>query len=73
LSFTTVGFFEITAFDVWGELVFESYDADYGWDGTYGLGLNHPVQDGVFTWMVSLKMKEDEETIQFTGHVILIK
>jgi gliding motility-associated-like protein len=65
--------YRFAVYNRWGELVFESYDADYGWDGTYGLGLNHPVQDGVFTWMVSLKMKEDEETIQFTGHVILIK
>jgi gliding motility-associated-like protein len=65
--------YRFAIYNRWGELVFESYDDNYGWDGTYGAGLNRAVQDGVFTWVISLKMKEDEETIQFTGNVNLLK
>jgi gliding motility-associated-like protein len=65
--------YRFAIYNRWGELVFESYDDNYGWDGTYGAGLNRAVQDGVYTWVISLKMKEDEEAIQFTGHVTLLK
>ncbi|MEN9742994.1 MAG: hypothetical protein RLZZ65_799, partial [Bacteroidota bacterium] len=60
-------------FNRWGEMVFESYDANYGWDGTYGADMNLPVQDGVYSWVLSLKMRANEDAIRFTGHVSLLK
>ena len=31
----------------WGEIVFESKNIDFGWDGTYK---NRKAQDGTYTW-----------------------
>jgi gliding motility-associated-like protein len=36
--------FEMTIFNRWGELVWQSFDHTEGWDGSFGLkGLNAPV------------------------------
>jgi hypothetical protein len=65
--------FEFTVYNRWGEMVFQSFNDQIGWDGTYGSGLNFQVQEGVYTWVVRLKMKENEEAIRYTGHVSLLK
>ena len=45
--------YHLMMFNRWGEMVFESYDATYGWDGTYGdMGL---VEDGVYVWRIEFK------------------
>jgi len=45
--------YHLMMFNRWGEMVFESYDAAYGWDGTYGdMGL---VEDGVYVWRIEFK------------------
>ncbi|MBN4073193.1 PKD domain-containing protein, partial [Crocinitomix catalasitica] len=42
--------YHLSIFNRWGELLFESYNAEYGWDGTYGSqGLS---QDGVYVWQI---------------------
>jgi len=61
--------FHMMIFDRWGELIFETYDMKYGWDGTYN-GLI--CQDGTYIWKIELgdafgKKKE------LVGHVNLIR
>jgi len=40
--------FEFVLFNRWGEIVFESHDPDFVWDGRTKSG--EQVQDGVYTW-----------------------
>lgn len=55
----------------WGEVLFESFDATIGWDGTYGnLGL---AESGVYVWKVSFKHTMSDEIEQSTGHLTLIR
>ncbi len=45
--------YHMTVFNRWGEIVFESYDATVGWDGTYGG--SRIIKDGVYTWTIEFK------------------
>jgi gliding motility-associated-like protein len=64
--------YHLMIFDRWGEVVFESMNADYGWDGTYGnRGL---AQDGVYIW--TLEFAENMSSSKkhaVEGHVTLLK
>ncbi len=44
--------FNLKIFNRWGELIFESFDQNYGWDGTYRGKLLPP---GVFVYYVDVK------------------
>jgi gliding motility-associated-like protein len=58
----------------WGELIFESKDANFGWDGTYGIGSqNRKVQDGAYTWKIEFKTLQSDERKRVIGHVNLLK
>jgi gliding motility-associated-like protein len=64
--------FQMLIFDRWGELVFESYDAKVGWDGTYGLnGTKAP--DGTYTWKISFKSLFNDKRKLVVGHVTLLR
>jgi gliding motility-associated-like protein len=56
----------------WGELIFESFDASKGWDGSYGTegGL---VQDGTYTYKITFKNPKLDERVIVHGHVNLIR
>ena len=41
--------FHLTVFNRWGEIIWESYDATVGWDGTYDGKI---VQNGSYVWKV---------------------
>jgi gliding motility-associated-like protein len=63
--------YHLSIFNRWGELVFESYNAEYGWDGTYGSkGL---VQDGVYVWVIEFGETMSDKRHKFTGHVSILK
>ena len=62
--------FNMLIFNRWGEIVFESNNADIGWDGTYGDKL---VQDGVYTWKINFKLNSKEENRLITGHVNILR
>jgi len=64
--------FEMLIFDRWGELIFETHDVKYGWDGKYGLNLKK-VQDGVYTWKITYKNRQTDERKVVVGHVTLIR
>ena len=61
--------FHMMIFDRWGELIFESFDMKYGWDGTYN-GLL--CQDGTYIWKIDLEDAFDGKK-QLVGHVNLIR
>jgi gliding motility-associated-like protein len=61
--------FHMTIFDRWGEVIFETYNMQYGWDGTYN-GLK--CQDGTYIWKIELEDAFDKKD-QLVGHVNLIR
>ena len=63
--------FHLMIFNRWGEVMFESYDATKGWDGTYGdSGL---VEDGVYIWTVDFKSTMTDKRNKHKGHVTVLK
>lgn len=63
--------FHMIIFNRWGEIVFESYDIDYGWDGTYA---NRFVSTGVYTWKIDVALKSDPSTVNnLIGQVTLLR
>ncbi|MBK7129870.1 MAG: gliding motility-associated C-terminal domain-containing protein [Crocinitomicaceae bacterium] len=63
--------YHLTIFNRWGEIVFESYNAEYGWDGTYSdQGL---VQDGVYIWQIEFKENMSDKRHTHRGHVTVLK
>ncbi|MFK7786320.1 MAG: gliding motility-associated C-terminal domain-containing protein [Crocinitomicaceae bacterium] len=65
--------FEFSIFNRWGELIFESRDPNFIWDGTIKSG--EKVQDGVYAW----RMRYMNEYTNFrkvkevTGHVNVLR
>ena len=62
--------YHMTIFDRWGELVFESRDPNFGWNGTYG---SKRCQIGTYTWKINLDALQSGETMEYVGHVNLIR
>ena len=57
-------------FNRWGELVFESYDILWGWDGTYN---GKMMQDGTYTWKLVVTDVQRNQTHRYVGHVNLLR
>jgi gliding motility-associated-like protein len=62
--------YHLFIFNRWGELIFESYDYNVGWDGTYGTNL---CQIGTYTWKILVDELQSGDTKKFLGHVNLIR
>lgn len=63
--------FHFQIFNRWGELVFETYNALYGWDGTYGgLGL---AESGTYVWTLDFSETQTDKRHSEMGHVTLIR
>jgi gliding motility-associated-like protein len=80
--------YHMTIFNRWGEIVFESRDLEYGWDGSYsdfikgpcaeinGQGYYKKVMtspDGTYTWKIEVTELQSGEVRKFLGHVNLIR
>ena len=61
--------FRLSIYNRWGELIFETFDIDEGWDGTYN---NYRVPIGVYVWKVVTKDLNDEQ-ISHVGHVTVLR
>ena len=65
--------FHLMIFNRWGELIFESYDINNGWDGTY---MGNEVQISAYVWKVdwlSTNSQEQKTKNERTGTVSLIR
>lgn len=58
-------------FDRWGELIYETHDINYGWDGTYAN--NRIVPDGTYNYVIKYKIPNNDEHGYIRGHVTLIR
>ncbi len=63
--------FHLAIYNRWGEIVFESFDMDSGWDGTYH---GQRAMAGVYIWKVEAGLKSSPgEVNDFSGHVTLLR
>ncbi|NOQ74196.1 MAG: PKD domain-containing protein [Crocinitomix sp.] len=63
--------FHMAIYNRWGEMVFETYNAAYGWNGAFGNeGL---VQDGVYIWRIDFGDSGSDARYTREGHVTVIK
>lgn len=68
-SFIGVKSVEVFIFNRWGELIFESNELDFRWDGTFQ---GEKVQQGTYTWLIKYKRKPGTTEV-ITGHVNVLK
>ena len=64
--------YHLIIFNRWGETIFESHDARYGWDGKYPEG-DELCADGVYIWKIGFKESMSDKRHDITGHVSLLK
>lgn len=62
------GEFQLSVYNQWGEVLFSTSNADFGWDGTRN-GL--PVHAGTYVWTMSIKNAQG--TRVYSGHVTLLR
>jgi gliding motility-associated-like protein len=68
-SFIGVKSAEIYIYNRWGELVFESLDKNFRWDGKYK---GEKVQQGTYSWLLKYK-RNGTETEILTGHINVLR
>lgn len=61
----------IQIFNRWGEMVWESHNLDYGWDGTYGAG-GQMVEPGVYIWKIEASDRITDNKYEWNGQVNVI-
>jgi gliding motility-associated-like protein len=64
--------FEMTIYNRWGELIFESRDHTKGWDGSYGVR-GGVVQAGLYSWIIRYKPKDTDEKLVVNGFVNVLR
>jgi len=62
--------YTFTIFNRWGEVLFESHDVQFGWDGTYH---GATVKEGVYTWMIVASGGGDHKARKMEGHVSMMR
>jgi len=62
--------FELLIFNRWGEIIWESRDPNVGWDGTYNGKL---VQDGTYAWVARVGVPYNDDKLEFSGSINLIR
>lgn len=62
--------YSFVVYNRWGQIIWESFNPNIGWDGTYD---NKPCQDGTYTWKLRFKVPETDEIKEFYGNFTLIK
>ncbi|MCG8575097.1 MAG: PKD domain-containing protein [Flavobacteriales bacterium] len=63
--------FNMKIYNRYGEIVFETFNAAVGWDGTYGTrGL---VNEGVYTWSIEFRETMSDKRHKHKGHVTILK
>lgn len=62
--------YNLKIFNRWGEIVWESYDANATWYGTYG---NQNAMDGTYVWVVQAKESTTDKRLEFRGTVTITR
>lgn len=62
--------YTLTIYNRWGEVLFESHDVNFGWDGTYH---NEIVKEGTYIWTITAKGGDDKKSYKLEGHVNMLK
>jgi gliding motility-associated-like protein len=62
--------FQLTIYNRWGGLIWESNDVNSKWDGTYNGVL---VPDGTYSWIMRLDMVDNDDKKLITGHVTIVR
>jgi gliding motility-associated-like protein len=62
--------YNLLIFNRWGEVLFESNNSNFGWDGTYGGKI---VKDGTYVWKIEFKTKYTDERQVHVGHVNVLR
>jgi len=65
--------YKLKIYNRWGELIFESNDPAYGWDGTYGASNIIFAPEGTYLWKISFKKLKDDENVEVVGSVNLLR
>jgi gliding motility-associated-like protein len=65
--------YHLTIFDRWGEVMFESFDYEIGWDGTYGIGSTRIVPDGTYIWQISFRETMSDKRHLYRGHINVLR
>jgi gliding motility-associated-like protein len=65
--------YHLTIFNRWGEVIFESYDYEIGWDGTYGVGSSNIVTDGTYVWQITFRETMSDKRHLYRGHVNILR
>ena len=64
--------YNMTIYNRWGEVIFESNNLEVGWDGTYGLsGVN--ATTGTYTYKINIKVPDNDLKMVISGHINLIR
>lgn len=64
--------YNLVIYNRWGETVFESYNADIGWDGTYGAD-SEKIVEGTYIYKIEFKTTRSDERKTVVGHVTLLR
>lgn len=74
LPIMTSGFdpndYKMLIFNRWGEVLFESFNPNIGWDGTYNGKI---VPDGVYVWTLEFKDNNNDERMKDRGNINVIR
>ncbi|WP_430404358.1 PKD domain-containing protein [Fluviicola sp.] len=62
--------YTLLIFDRWGEVLFESHNLAFGWDGTY---MGQLCKEGTYTWKILIKERNKDNHHEYIGHVNLLK
>lgn len=62
--------YEFIIFNRWGETLFESFNDNIGWDGTYGGNI---MESGSYTWRIRFRLLDEEDVQEYYGTVNLLK
>lgn len=62
--------FHLVVYNRWGEILWESYNAEVAWNGTYN---GEFVQDGTYVWVIEYGERFTDEKKKFTGHVTILR
>lgn len=64
--------YQLTIFDRWGDVVFQTEDLDAAWLGNYQGG-DYYVQNDAYTWQIKYKLTGNDTGDIIVGHVMVVR